>query len=103
MRVQTRELTEQELIHVLSLPDLSWHTCGPIIEREKIAVSPFYKDWIAAKGVSENITDQDGDRMTVVMWESEPHYYGPTPLIAAVRCYVATCLGNEVDIPDELA
>ena len=27
---------------------------------------------------------------------------GPTPLIAAMRCYVAAKLGDEVDIPDEL-
>ena len=28
--------------------------------------------------------------------------WGPTPLVAAMRCYVASKLGNEVDIPDEL-
>lgn len=28
--------------------------------------------------------------------------YGPTPLIAAMRCYVASKLGEEVDVPDEL-
>ncbi len=27
---------------------------------------------------------------------------GPTPLIAAMRCYVASKLGDEVDIPEEL-
>jgi hypothetical protein len=26
----------------------------------------------------------------------------PTPLIAAMRCYVASKLGDEVDVPDEL-
>lgn len=30
------------------------------------------------------------------------HAYGPTPLIAAMRCYVASRLGAEVDVPDEL-
>lgn len=34
MRIKTSELTEQGLMHVLSLPDLSWQTCGPIIDRE---------------------------------------------------------------------
>ena len=29
-------------------------------------------------------------------------FNGPTPLIAAMRCYVASRLGDEVDIPDEL-
>jgi hypothetical protein len=28
--------------------------------------------------------------------------YGPTPLVAAMRCYVASQLGDEVDVPDEL-
>lgn len=28
--------------------------------------------------------------------------FGPTPLIAAMRCYVASKLGDEVEIPDEL-
>ena len=28
--------------------------------------------------------------------------HGPTPLIAAMRCYVASTLGDEVDVPDEL-
>jgi hypothetical protein len=32
------------------------------------------------------------------------HYksYGLTPLIAAMRCYVASKLGDEVDLPEEL-
>jgi hypothetical protein len=28
--------------------------------------------------------------------------YGPTPLIAAMRCYVAAKLGHEVEIPEGL-
>jgi hypothetical protein len=27
---------------------------------------------------------------------------GPTPLIAAMRCYVASKLGDEIDVPDTL-
>ena len=27
---------------------------------------------------------------------------GPTPLIAAMRCFVASRLGDEVDVPEEL-
>lgn len=29
-------------------------------------------------------------------------YYGPTPLIAAMRCYVSSKLGDEVEVPKEL-
>jgi hypothetical protein len=28
--------------------------------------------------------------------------YGPTPLIAAMRCFVSSRLGDEVEIPKEL-
>jgi hypothetical protein len=63
-----------------------WAQGGPIIEREKIAIrenadSP---DWYACKR-----WDRDGA-------------FGPTPLIAAMRCYVASKLGDEVDVPKEL-
>jgi len=27
---------------------------------------------------------------------------GPTPLIAATRCYVASKLGDDIEIPEEL-
>jgi len=30
------------------------------------------------------------------------HGYGPTPLIAAMRCYVASKMGDEIDVPTEL-
>ena len=69
-----------------------WAQGGEIIEREKIAVayepSQIYDDayrWKAMCAMSDN-----------------GHEYGPTPLIAAMRCYVASKLGDEVDVPDEL-
>jgi hypothetical protein len=33
---------------------------------------------------------------------TEVFEYGSSPLEAAMRCYVASKLGDEVDIPDEL-
>jgi hypothetical protein len=42
------------------------------------------------------------------MWEADDQrdavgkYRGPTPLIAAMRCYVASVLGDEVEVPDSL-
>ena len=62
----------------------NWAQGGPIIEREGIAVSPEI-DCIRWYGsVNRNFLD------------------GPTPLIAAMRCYVASKLGDEVEIPKEL-
>lgn len=63
-----------------------WAQGGPIIEREGIELVTVSHDWRAM------INSEDG-------WLRE---YGPTPLIAAMRCYVASKLGDEVDVPDEL-
>lgn len=72
---------------------LNWAQGGPIIDRERIGVYPSQRGEYAG------------------LWAARPdhtkqfnflHIYGPTPLIAAMRCYVASKLGNEVDIPKEL-
>jgi hypothetical protein len=62
-----------------------WALAGPIIEREGITVRR-YTDalWDASIGRLDYVAD------------------GPTPLIAAMRCYVASQLGDEVEVPDEL-
>lgn len=58
-------------------PSTNWAQGGPIIEREGIALIP---NWTAERpGFSA-----DGD----------------TPLIAAMRCYVASKLGDEVELPE---
>ncbi len=66
-------------------PSTDWAFGGPIIEREGISWHCGNKSsWHAyAYGSAENIN-------------------GPTPLIAAMRCYVASKLGDEVDVPDEI-
>lgn len=65
-----------------------WAQGGPIIEREGISVNYANGQWEA-----HTTTDQD---------TYDQIEYGPTPLIAAMRCYVASKLGDEVDIPEEL-
>jgi hypothetical protein len=67
-----------------------WAQAGPIIERERIGFK------------------YTGTAMEFVAWVngelSTMHdQYGPTPLVAAMRCYVASKLGDEVEVPDELA
>lgn len=69
----------------------NWAKGGPIIEREGITVSKEDKYWSAY--FLENLFEDDG---------SEHWQTGPTPLIAAMRCYVASRLGDEVTIPEEL-
>ena len=69
-------------------PSTDWAQGGPIIEREGIALRRFLE------------TGWEADR-----WQfkfAEPTATGPTPLIAAMRCYVASKLGEDVSIPEEL-
>ena len=70
-------------------PSTDWAQGGPIIEREGIAVQP---EWVATLAY-----ENDDDAKTQYS-EAE----GPTPLIAAMRCYVAARLGDTVDVPPEL-
>ena len=63
-------------------PSIDWDQAGPIIEREKIDTRWTGENWIAGK---------------LVKWVT-----GPTLLIAAMRCFVISKLGEEVDVPDEL-
>lgn len=71
-------------------PSTDWAQGGPIIEREWIEVVPW-----------PNETDE-GERWQATQHELPHRVYcsGPTPLIAAMRCYVASKLGDEVDVPE---
>ena len=74
-------------------PSTDWAQGGPIIEREKIdcIADPNGKDvWMG-----QLYATRLGGHKVI-------RAYGPTPLIAAMRCYVASKLGNEVEVPDEL-
>jgi len=69
-----------------------WAHGGPIIDRIK---GFEFKQWLESKPEScceAHIHNYEGD------WIQ----FGPTPLIAAMRCYVASKLGDEVEIPEEL-
>ena len=62
-------------------PSTDWIQGGPIIEREGIDLQCQNQGlWCADLGLDSSI-------------------YGPTPLIAAMRCYVASKLGDEVELP----
>ncbi len=66
-------------------PSSDWSQGGPIIERNALTLSAYCGkddsvDWYAGRFSMKS----------------------PTPLIAAMRCYVYSELGDEVDIPKEL-
>lgn len=61
-------------------PSTNWAQGGAIIEREGISLEcDEFARWHANGG-----------------WSSD------TPLLSAMRCYVAIKMGDEVDVPDEL-
>lgn len=71
-------------------PSTDWAQGGPVIEQGEIDILMEQRDlktWAAE------------------IYHSPKGYIrrcGPTPLIAAMRCYVASKLGEEVEVPDEL-
>jgi hypothetical protein len=67
-----------------------WAHGGPIIEREFITIDQ------KERSICACIDAPDGHECNDI-WAN-----GPTPLIAAMRCYVASVLGNEVELPEEL-
>ena len=66
------------------MPSTDWAQGGAIIERERIELRGDGDDgWIACDNLNLEQT-------------------GTTPLEAAMRCYVASKLGDEVEVPEEL-
>ena len=69
-------------------PSIKWAQGGPIIEREKMRLMH---------------TEELGKNpWSAILAGAHYAEFGPTPLVAAMRCYVASKLGDTVDIPEEL-
>ena len=75
-------------------PSSNWAQGGPLIEREHIEWQ-----WLPSSSKDHRYGARKpslgGAKRTFCM-------DGPTVLIAAMRCYVASKLGDEVEIPEEL-
>lgn len=81
-------------------PSTDWPQGGPIIEREDISFRKYHRPGSAAHGTYyAKVCRESGQ---IVMWSKRYDYTGPTALVAAMRCYVASKLGGEVEVPDEL-
>lgn len=87
--VQTcaREEVPENMPHCYAYSS-QWSAGGPIIERERIRLS--------AGDLAS------GDFSWAAFTDIDPIVLGHTPLIAAMRCYVALKLGDAVEVPEEL-
>ncbi|WP_025915485.1 phage protein NinX family protein [Herminiimonas sp. CN] len=77
-----------------------WALSGPLIEREDISFRKYHRPDSAAHGTYYAMTCRKSG--ATIVWHKDRSFRGPTPLIAAMRCYVASKLGDEVEIPEEL-
>ena len=65
-----------------------WRLGGSLIEREGIQIQKHKSGWVALPEDAQ--------------FSEEEYQEGSTPLIAAMRCYVASKLGDEIDFPVEM-
>ena len=71
-------------------PSCDWARCGPIIEQEKIVlINPTFTNYF------------DTESPWLAWMTGDIFGYGPTPLVAAMRCFVLSKLGEEVEIDIE--
>ena len=73
-------------------PSVAWEQGGPIIEREWLDITPWPNE------------SREDMRWHCQQYDTANDFaqYGPTPLIAAMRCFVASKMGDDVEIPEEL-
>jgi hypothetical protein len=97
-------------------PSSEWAQGGPLCERDGIAARKHVASglWYAMalrdlgdsqRAAWSEFTYRGGERYGDQSYEVRPRrqrFVGPTELVAKVRCLVASRLGEEVDVPDEL-
>ena len=88
-----REIVGEKNCPVFFNPSMQWSDCGPLIEEYKVALWHYadggigpYHAYVAPK--AEHFNEKTDERR---------FSKGPTPLIAACRCIVASKYGEEVD------
>ena len=74
----------------------NWSQGGPIIERQEIELYRWALDGWGAKDTNYQFLNTPNERPAFV------EAFGPTPLIAAMRAFVASKLGDTVEVPEEL-
>jgi hypothetical protein len=94
-QVLDRLVNMAEELHFVLAPvaySSNWSFGGPIIEGKEIQLATERGgEWVASIPCAVEIGD----------YRKYSSKTGPTPLIAAMRCYVVSKLGEEVEIPEE--
>lgn len=86
---EKRGTTKWEVIPQTLRYSTSYLHGSPIVEREGLTLDKTPDGW-----VSYMYREESPDAVS--------EGFGPTHLIAALRCYVASKLGDQVEVPDEL-
>lgn len=92
--LQWRDNNEREAVLCAYAPSTDWSQGGPIIERERIKL--------------EHIGNRYGWTARWPTWvrcgdgETIPTEGGPTALVAAMRCYVNSKMGETAEVPEDL-
>lgn len=84
------EVLDKHFGHLVEDADwsVSWASAGPIIERHDWAL-PMINNRPYVQHMGRYVAETPGGFS----------YFGPTPLIAAMRAFVASKLGDEVELP----
>lgn len=104
IQLRIDELSEQQLDALVARADgcaegveipysTDWQWGGQIIERERISIDTWQGDW-AAQYDTPVKHPADEKRSP-----SHHRHRGPTPLVAAMRCYVRSRFGDTVELP----
>lgn len=84
-------------------PSTDWAQGGPIIHRELISTWPYLLYGVTESGSETRVrAGWVANYEPKTYWMFTKFFHGPTPLVAAMRCYVASKLGDTAEVPDEL-
>ncbi len=82
-QVMVADSKSKRACHYDFRPQESWEQGGRIIEQQEIELHAHFGQWCGKHGAFAGVA--------------------PTPLVAAMRCFVASKLGEEVTLPEELS
>ena len=112
MKVKTSELTGAALDWAVAkcegIPTAEFLALQKLPASDDFWKYPYSTDWAQGGPIIEREGITLRNHIHGAAWDAEIEYEdtylysGPTPLIAAMRCYVASKLGDEVEIPEEL-